>query len=103
MVDTRVGVRKRCRLRRSNLEAVWGRRHRHRGRSFGTPGLCPGYNLNQVTLITMVTVWEIQISATVFASQFVTRGQVVQSGLERPRQRREYDKNTPRIGASGAE
>ena len=26
----------------------------------------------------MVTVWEIQSSATVFASQFVTRGQVVQ-------------------------
>ena len=34
--------------------------------------------LNQVTLITMVTCWETQSSATVFASQFVNRGQVVQ-------------------------
>ena len=77
MLDTRVGVRKRCRLPRSNLEAGRGCRHRHPGRSFGTPGLCPCYNVNQVTLITIVTVWEIQSPATVFASRFVTRGQVV--------------------------
>ena len=72
-----MGVRKWCRLCRSNLEVGWARGHSNPGRNFGTPGLCPGYNLNQLALITIVTVWEIQSSDTAFPSQLVRRGQAV--------------------------
>ena len=34
---------------------------------------------------------------------WVVRGRTRYHGLERPRQRGEYDKKTPRIGATGAE
>ena len=34
---------------------------------------------------------------------WIVRGRTRRHGLERPRQRREYDKKTPRSGASGAE